>query len=329
METERGKRRNDARRYSCGDPNQDGAARREEHDGSNDRRRARHLCRRYARAHGRAEVGFAEAGSLPNAYESTFWMATGYDTKNKTIVAFGGFQETSNKSTTLDKTLLIRWDERLGEYVSTYGPIPQEGVTPPARGGHQIAFDDSGCGLLFGGEALNVLNDAWQICRQGSSYQWMALGTQRRRTTKDQANTILWDQRRTSTSSRVANQLVLLRRRRSFFLSGGETEGWAWDFDRFPDELRRPTEPSPFIEDPDNGNIVVGLGRTSQSNVPQWWLFKGGHWVPGSLDASMNRREGFGYYDLARHLLVLWGDSNIQSPPRSRLQHLPERRPTP
>lgn len=264
----------------------------------------------------RAEVGFAEAGSLPNAYESTFWMATGYDTKNKTIVAFGGLQETSNKSTTLDKTLLIRWDERLGEYVSSYGPIPQEGVTPPARGGHQIAFDDSGCGLLFGGQALNVLNDAWRICRQGSSYQWTALEPSGEEQPKIRRTPILWDPTtnryfftggQSNSSSFAADG--------SFFLGGGETEGWAWEaLTDFPTSYVA-RQNHVLYRDPDNGNIVVGLGRTSQSNIPQWWLFKGGHWVPGSLDASMNRREGFGYaYDLARHLLVLWGDNSYPEP---------------
>ncbi|MBK8010377.1 MAG: hypothetical protein IPK13_03455 [Deltaproteobacteria bacterium] len=264
----------------------------------------------------RADIGFTAAGKLPNAYESTFWMASGYDTKNKTIVVFGGIQETSNRTTRFDKTLLIRWDQRLGEYVSTYGPTPQEGLTPPARGGHQIAFDDRGCGLLFGGQGPSVLNDAWRICSQGSSYVWSAIEPAGEVRPAIRRTPILWDPitRRYFITGGQSNASYF-NAEGSFFLREDGASGWQWDeMTDFPTSyLDRQNHV--LYRDPDNGNIVVGLGRTSPSDVPQWWLFKGGHWVSQSLDTSMNRREGFGYaYDLARHLLVLWGDNTYPEP---------------
>lgn len=277
----------------------------------------------------RARVGFESVGRLPNAYEDAIWMPSGYDPVGRAIVTFGGLnsaEDPDDFDSYFERTLILRWNEQLQQYETQYGPSYRYGETPTGRGGHTIAFNDRGCGLMFGGEGLEEtddptfyyvghLDDAWQICSTPQGYQWTKLRPggpvpAPRRTP------LVWDpifDRYFIINGRSAAG-ALFPHEDSFVLEPGATPD-AW---RYTELTPLPTtfggRYSHLVYwDEEVEGVAIGLGyvypRTSRLD---YWILKNGQLsataqVPDSLD----ERQGFGFaYDSARRQLVLWGDNN-------------------
>ncbi|MEQ9495966.1 MAG: hypothetical protein RIT81_03885 [Deltaproteobacteria bacterium] len=281
-----------------------------------------------------ARIGFEEAGQLPNSYEDVFWIAAGYDEIGSSIVTFGGQKLIEGNEDYQDRTLVLRWDDRQGRYQFTDGPPPQLGVTPAGRGAHRIAFDGTGCGVMFGGDGirerggeilgLGALNDVWRICRQeNGAYRW-------RRITPVNENgngfplirrtPIIWDPqfRRYVIAGGYSNAGGLFPIDGAMFLVPGATENdWRWD-DITPLPTSFGDRHSHLLYyDHELGAAALGLGYVVPfSGSDTFWAYLGGQWTAaGTVPGYLDERQGFGYaYDRARRQLVIWGDNDFPFP---------------
>lgn len=281
-----------------------------------------------------ARIGFEDAGSLPNSYEDTFWIAAGYDTIGSSIVTFGGQKLVEDEETYGARTLILRWDDRTSQYTITSGQPAQQGVTPSGRGAHRIAFDDSGCGIMFGGDGLRerdgkyigigALNDVWQICRQeNGAYRWQKI-----RPVNEDGNSfplirrtpIIWDPQfdRYVIVGGYSNAGGLFPIDGAMFLVPGTSPTtWRWD-DITPLPTSFGERHSHLLYyDTRLGAAATGLGYVYPREVSDtFWAYVDGQWTAvGTVPGNLDFRQGFGYaYDEARGELVIWGDNDFPYP---------------
>ena len=273
-----------------------------------------------------ARMGFVPSGRLPNAYEDTIWIAGGYDAANDAIVMFGGAQFPNGSTDYLAQALFLNWDNASGGYTVTFGPDYQRGLSPSPRGASKIAFNGQGCGVLFGGDGLaetddpnffdiQVLNDAWQICRTESGYAWTRLEPPAPLPTI-RRGPIIYDEAfdRYVVVGGQTNAGSLFAFEDVWFLEPGATpQQWAWRA-LLPLPSTFPGRYSHLVYyDPELQAVATGLGFvTPFAQRGEWWLYQNGQLIQaGTIPTALNERQGFGYdYDRARKQLVLWGDNN-------------------
>ena len=286
----------------------------------------------------KAQVGFRQSGALPSILTDTCCMAAGYDSVTGSIVAFGGIQRISNRDVMLDDTWIIRWEPDMGAYGYTLVRRRSDDTVPPARGLARIAFDGSGCGVMFGGDGqTQALNDVWQICHDGQRYVWSRIEPE-----NAERNFPMIRSKAPITYDPVNRRYVVVQGQSNagswfalgdvLFLEPGPA--WSW---YVLDQL-----PSTFGErhghfvfwDPRVQGIAVGLGAVfnPSANPPYYridelmWTYRQGQWsassVPEGRDGEpgdISYRQSFGYdYDSARDQLVFWGGNSGNSSVPSR-----------
>ncbi|MEM7677784.1 MAG: hypothetical protein AAF449_17440, partial [Myxococcota bacterium] len=278
-----------------------------------------------------AQIGFEPAGRLPNDYESTIWIGGGYDPQNNAIVVFGGTQSNQNSTEYLDRTLILRWDEASGTYQSRQGPPYRRGESPSPRGIRKIAFNEDGCGVIFGGQGLReiddnrfsdqVLSDAWQICFNGSDYEWRPIRPQTEIPTI-RRGPIIYDEAfgRWVVVGGRTNGFASFAFDDVWFLEPGLTpEAWQWR-ELLPRPSNFPGRYNHLVYyDPQLEAVAFGLGFVTpfaQSDL--WWVYQNGQLLQlGSVPSVIDFRQGFDYvYDRARKNLVLWGDADNDIDPQ-------------
>lgn len=253
-----------------------------------------------------ASVGFKVAGTLPTSYRDTEFMAAGYSKKSKAIVAFGGL---TDNLTYRDETVVIRWNELSRTYEHVVFPA-DPGATPVARAGVNIAFDHTGCGIMFGGfDDLRYFDDVWQVCVDDEGRpRWTLIDTGR--PAEDRYTAILWDPvlDRFLTSFGPSDDAV---ENPIQILDPGDRSGpWRWlPMTELPDDLEdNYRSQHAFYYDPRIPGYALGLGFSSFFGG-DFWSFANGEWVPSDVPFDLAYRYGFGFaYDLARNYLVVWGD---------------------
>ncbi|MEL7367382.1 MAG: hypothetical protein AAFN74_00610, partial [Myxococcota bacterium] len=160
-----------------------------------------------------------------------------------------------------------------------------------------------------------VLSDAWQICFNGSDYEWRPIRPQTELPTI-RRSPIVYDASfdrwvvvggRTNGFSSFAFDDI-------WFLEPGLTaEAWQWR-----ELLPRPTNfPGRYNHllyyDPQLEAVAFGLGFvTPFAQSPLWWVYQNGQLLQlGSVPSIIDFRQGFDYvYDRARRHLVMWGEAD-------------------
>ena len=202
------------------------------------------------------------------------------------------------------------------------GPTPAVGITPDPRRALNIAFDDRGCGVLFGGDGLadrpdgtfrfQYLDDTWEVCHTPDGYRWTELHPEGE-TPILRIAPIVWDPQN-----------------RRFIVPGGESqafhfpfpevfvlepasgaEPWRWaQIDPLPNSFNSRRNHLAFW-DPRSGGLVLALGFVSPVGSGEQrliWTYRNGQWSAAQVPPALTYREGFGAdYDQARRRLVLWG----------------------
>lgn len=254
-----------------------------------------------------AHVGFRQIGTLPAGYRDTMMIPAGHDPVSGAIVAFGG--RVKGTEDQRDETLILRWNELSAEYENTV-QLAVPGQAPAARTGTNLAFDGSGCGVMFGGERWDgFLNDLWRVCvtRDGATWERLeASGAPAPRSTP-----ILWDPtlRRFAISAGWSS----LYGTDLYYLDPAQgAAGWRWvPITGLPDRIGDTDRLfHAFYYDP----TLRGWGMTLGLVVPYYegytfWSYVDGLWSPSSVPVDLAGRTGFGYsHDSARSMLVVWGD---------------------
>jgi cysteine-rich repeat protein len=252
-----------------------------------------------------ARIAFNVAGTLPTSYRNTEYIAAGYDPRSKSIVAFGGLTEGTEYR---DSTLVIRWNELSGMYEhELFAADP--GQTPAPRAGTKIAFDDNGCGVLFGGfDQIRYFDDVWQVCI-GENHRptWTAIDDGP--SPPGRFAPIIWDPvlDRFLVSFGAADESV---EEIAMLDPGDRTGPWRWvALDQLPDGLEDSARyEHAFYYEPKVSGYALGLG-TGFFYYAEFWTFSEGEWTMSELPFDLWGRFSFGYsYDLARSSLVVFGD---------------------
>ncbi|MCK6545835.1 pre-peptidase C-terminal domain-containing protein [Myxococcota bacterium] len=254
-----------------------------------------------------AEVGFRTIGQLPSSYRDTALMASGYDPKSRAIVAFGG--RVRDVDGQRGETLVLRWNELTTRYESEV-VAEQPGVTPDARAAVKLAFDGSGCGVMFGGERTDRwLADTWRICVTDTGVEWTRIDVDGG--PDGRMAPILWDPvlRRYVISSgwRYYAQVDL------WALDPG-LDGAPWQWVEVRGLAERIIDSArfwhAFYYEPRVRGYGVALGLTAPYyHDADFWSVVDGQWTRSSIPFELAGRVGAGFdYDTARSMLVVWGD---------------------
>lgn len=284
----------------------------------------------------RASVGFEQVGEMPARYENAKRSIVGYDPVGKAVVSVGGYNgpdidDFRFYAGYMNDVQIIRWDEREGRYISEQGPLLSydDPTVPDPMFGNNLAFGDSGCGVMFGGDALRAPAETsaetalWQICGTPGGYQWSRINlppTVGADCIDTNFSPIVWD---------GGNRRYIMAGggirdcgdTRVLFLEPGNTlDDWRWInvqplpsnmVDRFGNML---------YVDPGHGGFAFGLGNVGpigngeQSII---WTYRQGQWTTAQAPRELWFRFRFGSdYDLARQRLTVWGgNSNSADPP--------------
>ncbi len=275
----------------------------------------------------RASVGFEQVGEMPARYENSKRSIVGYDPVGKAVVTVGGYNGPDLDGFRfyagyMNDVQIIRWDEREGRYISEQGPLlsyDDPNVPDPVYG-NNLAFDDSGCGLMFGGDALRAPTDTsagqvlWQICMTPGGYQWNRINlppTVGGDCVDTTFSPIVWDgrnRRYIMAGGGVAN----CGDTRVLFIEPGNTaDDWRW--------INVQPLPSTMVDrfgnmlyvDPRHGGFAFGLGNVGPlGNGEQGliWTYRSGQWTTSAAPQQLWFRFRFGSdYDTARQRLTVWG----------------------
>lgn len=253
-----------------------------------------------------SSVGFKVAGTLPTSYRDTEFIATGYSKKSKAIVAFGGL---TDNLIYRDETVVIRWNELSRSYEHVIYPA-DPGSTPVARAGVNIAFDRTGCGIMFGGfDDLRYFGDVWQVCLDDEYRpRWTLIDTGR--PAVDRFAPILWDPVLDRFVTSFGPSEEGLDYPIQILDPGDRTGPWRWlPMTELPPDLNRNSRSQhAFYYDPRLPGYALGLGSTFYFGG-DFWSFTDGQWFYSEVPGDLWYRSGFGSaYDLARNHLVVWGD---------------------
>ena len=283
----------------------------------------------------RATIGFENVGNLAARYEETNYMMSGYDPYNRTIVAAGGYDgpDYAFYSRYVSDTLLIKWDEREGQYAVERGPsmsFTDENLPNP-RYGINMAFDDQGCGIIVGGDVRSgesssrLAGDVWQICGQNGEYQWTPIPLPEvfEGITINRFAPITWDatnRRFVMVGAGSSNPAQVL------FLEPAPTpSAWRWvALQPLPTAFG--TRSSHFLfYDPRIEGFAVGSGFTSPSSVNNlMWTYRNGAWTNTTVPFYVRFRRGYSWgFDSARGQLVMWGgNTDFGDPPEPEVTYL-------
>ncbi len=283
----------------------------------------------------RARVGFEESGNLPNSYENRFYIAGGYDTANGAIVAFGGIRDIPDGNGGFvqdygDRTLILKWDDREGRYIFELGQPYIRDLTPTGRGGHKIAFDGNGCGIMFGGDGLKELddeffdfqiqklNDVWRICGTPQGHTWTEIfpvNTVDNGFPLIRRTPIAYDpdfNRYAVIGGRLNGSSLFAAEDVLFLQPGDSLDDWMWvDLNPLPSTFGERHSHLVYY-DPEQRALATGLGYTQDFQLREdWWVYRNGQWNQYTIPNDLEGRQGFGYdYDTARRQLVFWGDND-------------------
>ncbi len=275
----------------------------------------------------RAEVGFTRVGTLPNSFESRFGIAAGYDAVGDATVLFGGaYIIEPGVFDYGDRTVILRWNERQHAYVAEAGPTPAYGVTPHARFSTNIAFDDRGCGVLFGGDGVirrpdgsvvfGYLDDVWQVCRTPEGYRWQEITPAGEPPIYRIAPVVFDPLNQRYVVPCGESQAFRIPFGDVFVLQPGATpDAWRWD------ELM--PLPASFnlrrghlaFWDPRVNGLATGLGLVQPVGSGEerlFWTYRTGQWSAVNIPTALRYWEDFGAdYDRARGQLVMWGGGSF------------------
>lgn len=274
----------------------------------------------------RATVGFERVGELPAFFESRWGIVSGYDAVGNAVVTFGGALGTGNAITYGNRTTIVRWDEALGAYRAENGPAPAWGQTPHERWGTRIAFDGTGCGVLFGGDGVIrppsgaprffLLNDVWRVCAGPDGYRWREIVPGLDGLAEApifRIAPITWDP--------LDRRYVVVQGQSgafgrpfddAFFLLPGPTpDAWKWaPFDNLPDRFNNRRRHLQFW-DPRLQGLTIALGAVQpigQGEQGLAWVRRRGQWLVSQVPRDLEFREDFDAdFDAARGQLVLFG----------------------
>ena len=272
----------------------------------------------------RARVGYEKVGELPGRYEDVNSIAAGYDPQGRSIVAAGGYRGSGYNvfANFLSDVLVIAWDEREGRYVIEQGPPLSftDPAAPAPRYGVNLAFDDQGCGVLYGGDArvsatqARLVGDVWQICHTPGGYVWrpVLLDEQQDGFQTRKLSPIIWDplNRRFVTvggASTNAGRVLFLE-------PGADPSSWRWtNVTPLPTQFVGRSGNFLYF-DPRLGAFAVGLGFVNPTGNGQeriLWSHRDGQWAAAEVPPRLRFRTGFAWaYDDARHRLAVWGGND-------------------
>lgn len=281
----------------------------------------------------RAELGFRKVGELPGRYQDAHQIVGGYDGANHTAMAIGGrIWDAEERGTYfLDDTMLIEWADQDGQYRTRPGPDlvlgPAPTTAPSPRAGVNIAFDGTGCGMLFGGEGLYyrenddptyyVQDDLWQLCRNGDNYQWRELIPENPEAGPYVRMTpLVWDP--------LGEKFVVVGGIGDcffncpvaddvYFLAQELSGAWRW----YP-YLTLPSNFDGHIHhaawfDSRIGAPVVALGTDEfqAGTASRIWRYDNAQWQYTSITQDLYYRQGFGFaHDSSRGQTIIWGGAN-------------------
>lgn len=285
----------------------------------------------------RAEIAFNRVGQLPGRYQNAHQIIGGYDSSTHTALAIGGriWNPTTGEPSFLDDTMMLEWAEDEGRYRPRPGPDlvlgPVGTLAPSPRAGVNMAFDENGCGMMFGGEGLYyvanddpnyyVQDDLWQLCRQGDNYRWTELipenfseGPYNRRTP------IVWDprQKRFVIIGGVFDCFFSCGPGDDVFFLAQELSGaWRWyPYSTLPSNFDGHIHHAAWFDDR-LGNVAAALGTDEYvaGTARRIWRYESFEWRFGEITPDLYFRQGFGSaYDKARGQLVVWGGTNEVDP---------------
>lgn len=286
----------------------------------------------------RASVGFEKVGELPSRYENSKRSIVGYDPVGKAIVSVGGYNGPDLDGFRfydgyMTDVQIIRWDEREGRYISEQGPLLSydDPSVPDPRWGVRLAFNDSGCGVMFGGDARiaidrsTAVTDLWQICYTVGGYEWQRINLAAvvdGQCVDTNLSPMVWD---------AANRRFIMAGggarecgdTRVIFLEPGQTlDDWRWvNVQPLPTNFSGRFNSMLYV-DPRHGGFALGLGGVGpigngeQSII---WTYRNGQWTTSQAPRSLWFRSRFGWdYDTARQRLAVWGgsaDSRFEADP--------------
>lgn len=278
----------------------------------------------------RASIGFEKVGELPSRYENSKRSIAGYDPAGRAVVAVGGYNGPDLDDFRffdfhMTDTLVLRWDEREGEYITEQGPLLSflDDAVPYPRWGVNIAFDGKGCGVMFGdvvrNEELDISpGDAlWQICGTPGGYVWTRIPLPPEVDGNCIANNlspIVWDpfNERYIMAGGGASSCGDTR---VLFLEPGETiDDWRWiNVQPLPTNFGGRFNNLLYVDHGHRG-FAVGLGGVNPiGNGEQslYWTYRNGQWTTSVIPRALQFRSRFGWgYDTARRHLTVWGGSS-------------------
>jgi hypothetical protein len=284
----------------------------------------------------RAEIAFNRVGQLPGRYQNAHQIIGGYDSSTHTALAIGGrlWDPVEELPSFLSDTMMLEWAEDEGRYRPRPGPDLYLGpgqVAPSPRAGFNIAFDDNGCGMMFGGEGLYyqendkptyyVQDDLWELCRVGDNYRWTELipenaadGPYNRRTP------IVWDplQRRFVIVGGVYDCFFSCGPGDDVFFLAQEVSGaWRWyPYSTLPSNFDGHIHHAAWFDER-LGNVAVALGTDEYlaGTARRIWRYESFEWRFNEITPDLYYRQGFGSaYDKSRGQLVVWGGTNEFDP---------------
>lgn len=265
----------------------------------------------------RGHVGFEKVGDLPTRYEGVNSIMAGYEPVGRSVIGVGGYDGTDYVffDEYFDDTIILRWDEREGAYLTEQGPglSYSDPSAPAPRYGVNLAFDGTGCGVMVGGDArieeLNarVVADVWQLCLTNGVYQWTEIPLAP--TVGGQElfliYPVIWDP--------LNARYVIAGGDRILFLEPGpDSSSWSW----------REVTPLPTSYGSRSGHFLyweprlegfaIGLGNVSPANYASLtWTYRSGQWSQSTVPFDLDFRSRFGWaFDEARQRLVVWGGAD-------------------
>lgn len=285
----------------------------------------------------RAQVGFHKVGDLPSFYQDVHRAYVGYDPKTQTVVSAGGFYG-NNYYTYYDEgyvpeVLSMAWDAREGTYIVERLPdlsYTDSSVPPPGYGG-SIAFDGTGCGVLYGGiqrieESRDTTTaDLWELCSDASGAQtWRQISVPDTigATRLNRSGPIIWDpahQRYVAAGNAYddAAEVVTIE-------PGSTTSDWQVRL-LGPLPTSFTTRYGGFLfYDPRIEGFSVGLGTIGQGTAYSTWTYADDAWRVGRVPPALSYMYRLGSaFDEARGLLAVWGGILYpDDPPESSVWYL-------
>ena len=288
----------------------------------------------------RANIGFESVGALPGSYEDTNSMFAGYEPMSGETIVVGGYRGADyiRTSSYVDGVLSLHWDEHNGRYVVEQ--LSSLSVTdsnvPSPRFGTSLAFDGSGCGVLYGGDYLITEMEAgrsaelWRFCVQadGLRYQWhqIPVPIDIDGVSLERVSPTIWDphgQQFVSVGGTAA-----IRAQVVFIQPAIDPTQWSVRLaaDNLPARFQERSGDAYLFYDPRLEGFSLGLGGVrpgSSGEARLQWSYVNGEWLSSDGPGALEDRFGFGWaYDSARRQMVLWGGRRRDEMPSDDVWYL-------